>query len=177
MAEFVLNSCVHDGNEYFPFKIIYGYKPNFTIPAGRQSQVPALDVQLDNMAKVQKEAEAALWLMKQWMKVDYKRDKKQAHQFAPGDLVGLSAKDIKIHQPTPKLGPRQLRPFKVLKCVGDLDYHFELPVWLKIHKVIHVDRLSPWRDNGINKPPPPKLVKINGEEEYEVNKILDSRLY
>ena len=103
-----------------------------------------LDDRLDNMAKVRKEAEAALRLTKQQMKADYERDRKQAHQFAPGDLVGLSAKDIKIHQPTPKLGPRQLGPFKVLERVGDLDYRLELPVWLKIHDVIHVNRLSPW---------------------------------
>lgn len=177
MAEFVLNSRVHNGNGHSPFEIVYGYKPDFTIPAGRQSKVPALDDWLDNMAKVRKEAEAALWLTKQRMKADYERDKKQAHQFAPGDLVGLSAKDIRIHQPTPKLGPRQLRPFKVLERIGDLDYRLELPVWLKIHDVIHVNRLSPWRNNGIDKPPPPKPVEVDGEEEYEVDKILDSRLY
>lgn len=50
---------------------------------------------------------------------------------------------------------------------------------LKLHDVFHVDRLSPWRGNEINGclPPPPEPIEIEGEEEYEVDRILDSRCY
>ena len=177
MAEFVLNSRIHDGNSHSPFEVIYGYRPDFTVPAGKRSGIPSLDERLDNMARVRKEAEAALRLSKQKMKEDYERGKKHAHEFKPGDLVALTAKDIKIHQESPKLGPRQLGPFKVLERTSDVDYRLELPAWLKIHDVIHVNRLSPWRDNGVEKPPPPKPVVIDNEEEYEVDKVLDSRIY
>ena len=129
------------------------------------------------MARVWKEAQAALRQTKLQMKEDYETAKKRAHVFKPGDMVWLSAKDIKIHQPSLKLGPRQLGPFKVLKKVGELDYKLELPHWLKVHPVFHVNRLSPWHDQGVDRPPPPKLVQVQGEEEYEVDKILDSRIF
>ena len=91
-------------------------------------------------------------------------------------MVMLQAKDVKIHQPSPKLGPRQLGPFKILERIGDLNFKLELPGWLKLHPVFHVNRLSPYRDNGLAKPPPPDPVIVDGEEEYEVEKILQHRI-
>ena len=47
------------------------------------------------------------------------------------------------------------------------------------HAVIHVDRLTPWQGNDVNgvQPPPPEPVEVDGELEYEVEDILDSRKY
>ncbi|GJF00822.1 polyprotein [Phanerochaete sordida] len=177
MAEFVLNSHVSSATGRTPFEIVYGYTPDFTIPAGKHSNIPALDERLDRMAHICKEAEAALRQTKLRMKEDYEAAKKRAHVFKPGDMVWLSSKDIKVHQPSPKLGPRQLGPFKVLEKVGELDYKLELPHWLKIHPVLHVNRLNLRHDQGVSKPPPPKPVQVDGEEEYTVEKILDSRLF
>ena len=177
MAEFVLNSQMSSATDYTPFEIVYGYTPDFTIPAGKHSRISALDDRLDNMAQIRKEAEAALRQSKACMKEEYEATKKHAHLFKIGDMVWLSTKDIKVHQPSPKLGPCQLGPFKVLEQIGDLDYKLELPHWLKVHPVFHVNRLSPWHDQGVDQPLPPKPVEITGEEEYEVEKILDSRFF
>jgi hypothetical protein len=68
--------------------------------------MPSLDERLDRLADVRKEAEAALQLSKEWMKEQFERNKRSAHVFNVGDMVWLTAKDIKIHQKTPKLGPR-----------------------------------------------------------------------
>jgi hypothetical protein len=78
------------------------------------------------------------------MKEQYERDKKTAHSFNVGDLVWLQAKDIKIHQKSPKLGPCQLGPFKVIKRIGNLDFKLDLPHYLKLHSVFHVNRLAPY---------------------------------
>lgn len=75
------------------------------------------------------------------------------------------------------ISPRQLGPFKILAKIGDLDYKLELPNWLKIHPVFHVNKLSPWHDQGVKKPAPPKPVKVAGEERYVVEKVIDSRIY
>jgi hypothetical protein len=111
------------------------------------------------------------------MKEQYKRDKKTTYSFNVGDLVWLQAKDIKIHQKSPKLGPRQLGPFKVTEHIGDLDFKLELPHYLKLHPVFHVNHLAPYRDNDLDKPSPPDPVTVEGEEEYEVDKITDSRIF
>jgi hypothetical protein len=92
-------------------------------------------------------------------------------------MVWLTVKDIKIHQKTPKLGPRQLGPYKVLERVGGLDYCLELPFYLNLNSVFYVSCLSLWHDNGLSKPPSPEPVVVQGEEEYKVNSIIDSRVY
>ena len=50
---------------------------------------------------------------------------------------------------------------------------------MKIHNNFHVDHLSPWKGNEVNgiEPPPPKPEVINGEEFWEVDEILDSRIF
>jgi hypothetical protein len=42
-----------------------------------------------------------------------------------------------------------------------------------------VDRLSPYKGNEVNGqvPPPPEPVTVEGEEEYEVDHIRDSKLF
>lgn len=175
-AKFALNSHVHSEAAKAPFEIIYGYLPNFTIPVGKRSNLPSLDERLQHLAKVREEAEAAMRMTKERMKAQYERDKKTAHSFNVGDMVMLQAKNVNIHQLSPKLGPHQLGPFKILERIGDLNFKLELPGWLKLHPVFHVNRLSPYRDNGLAKPPPPDPVVVDGEEEYEVEAVTDSRI-
>ena len=58
-------------------------------------------------------------------------------------------------------------------------YELDLPATLKIHPVFHVDRLSRYEGNEVNgqRPPPPEPVMVDGEEEYKVDRILDSRYF
>jgi hypothetical protein len=56
-------------------------------------------------------------------------------------------------------------------------YRVELPRQWKIHNVFHADLITPYKETELHGPnftrPPPDL--INGEEEYEVEKILDMK--
>ena len=100
-------------------------------------------------------------------------------KFAVGDKVWLQAKNIKVHQQSAKLGPKQLGPFAITEVLSDLNYHIDLPPTLCIHNVFHVDCLSPYIGNDVNgnRPPPPDPVIVNAEEEYEVDHIRDSKLF
>ena len=101
------------------------------------------------------------------------------YKFNVGDKVWLQAKQIKIHQQSAKLGPKQLGPFEVTEVRSDVDYKLALPPALRIHDVFHVDRLSPYKGNEVNgqTPPPPEPVSVEGKEEYEVDHIRDSKLF
>jgi hypothetical protein len=118
-----------------------------------------------------------LQLSKEWIKEQFEWNKCVVHVFKVGDMVWLTAKDIKIYQKMPKLGPRQLRLYKILEWIRDLDYRFKLPSYLNLNPVFHVSHLSPWHNNGLNKPPPPEPVVVQGKEEYKVNSIIDSHVY
>jgi len=106
------------------------------------------------------------------MKEDYEKGKKKAHKFQEGDLVWLDSKDIKIKQPADKLRLKSLGPYPISKKVRDLDYRLDLSASpsLKIHQVIHVDRLPPWKVNKVNRvrPEPPPPIEVEGEDKYKV---------
>jgi hypothetical protein len=60
-----------------------------------------------------------------------------------------------------------------------VNYCLELPMQWSIHPVFHIDLLTPYKETIMHGPnftrPAPEL--INGEEEYSVEKILDSRRF
>uniref|UniRef100_A0A0W0GEU5 Putative pro-pol protein n=1 Tax=Moniliophthora roreri TaxID=221103 RepID=A0A0W0GEU5_MONRR len=52
-AQFVLNSRVHTAHDKSPFEVVYGYRPDFTIPAGRcTNKFPALEACLGDLKKI-----------------------------------------------------------------------------------------------------------------------------
>lgn len=176
VAEFVLNSRTNTSTKRSPFKLIYGYKPDFTIPIScKSTDLPALDDRLDSLRMACKDAEAALCRAKDKMK---QLPSKPLPNYKVGDMVWLQAKDIQIKQASRKLGPRQLGPLEVLETKFDLTYHLKLPPALKVHDVFHINWLSPWGGNKINgqRPPKPGPIEIEGEEEYKVKEVLDSIL-
>jgi hypothetical protein len=111
------------------------------------------------------------------MKKQYKCDKKTAHSFNIGNLIWLQIKDIKIHQKSPKLGPRQLDLFKVIKRIGDLDFKLDLLHFLKLHPIFHINCLALYCNNSLNKSPLPDSITVKDEEEYKVDKITDFHIF
>src|SRR5882672_10493562 len=78
-----------------------------------------------------------------------------------------------------KLAPRRYGPFKVAAKISDIAYRLELPDVWKIHNVFHASLLMPYKETDKHGPnflePPPDL--INGEEEWEIEKILGHQTY
>jgi hypothetical protein len=95
-------------------------------------------------------------------------------QLTVGQSVLLSSKNIRIATTgTPKLLPRFLGPFKVLKNVGPVAVKLDLPPHWKIHPVFHVSLIKPF-----NGPASPEVetVDVEGYPEYEVETILSHRV-
>ena len=155
------------------FELLYGYTPDFTIPAGRLTGIPLVDKHLQHLCTLRIDAEAALRLSKEHMKEGHPKSH-GASAFTVGNKVWLQAKQIKIHQQSAKLGPKQLGPFEIIEVLSDVDYRLKLPPALRIHDIFHIDCLSPYKGNEINgfEPPPPEPITVDSEEEYEVDHIL-----
>jgi hypothetical protein len=177
-AEFVINSRLNSATGHTPFELLYGYTPDFTIPPGRPVSIPLVDKHLQHLHCLCIDAEAALRLSKKCMQTE-KEQRLTPYKFNVGDKVWLQAKQIKVHQQSAKLGPKQLGPFTVTEVKSDVDYRLNLPPVLKIHDVFHVDRLSSYKGNEVNGllPPPPEPVTVDGEEEYKVDHIRDSKVF
>jgi hypothetical protein len=174
----VINSRLNSATGDTPFELLYGYTPDFTIPPGHPVGIPLVDKCLQHLHLLCIDAEATLRLSKQCMQME-KEQRLTPYKFAVGDKVWLQAKQIKVHQQSAKLGPKQLGPFTITEVKSDVDYRLDLPPVLKIHNVFHVDRLSPYKGNNINGllPPPPEPVTVDSEEEYEVNHVRDSKVF
>ena len=96
-----------------------------------------------------------------------------------GDCMFILARFIKSTWPTKKLSEKYLGPFEVIGKPGTHSYLIKLPNHFRaIHSVFHVLQIEPVPlsniPNCINPPPPP--IEINGNLEFEVVQILDSKL-
>jgi len=109
----------------------------------------------------------------------YNRRRSPAPVFKPGDWVYLDASDIRTTRPSLKLSHRRLGPFEIERQVGPSAYRLKLPHGLRqLYPVFNVVKLSAAPDDPIlgRKPqaPPPPIV-VDGEPEWEVEEVLDSR--
>ena len=111
-------------------------------------------------------------VQKKWTK-----GKDQEQRYKIGDQVWLEGRNLRIDRPSVKLAPKRYGPFKIRKVLSPITYQLTLPPQWKIHDVFHADLLTPYHETELHGPnftkPPPDL--IDGEEEYEVKDILQSR--
>ncbi|XP_041437915.1 uncharacterized protein LOC121399951 [Xenopus laevis] len=99
-------------------------------------------------------------------------------KFKVGDLVWLSTVYLKLSCPSGKLGQRFLGPFPIIRQINSVAFQLKLPASWHIHPVFHTALLKPastFRFPGRTAPPPLPVV-VDGQEEFEVEEILDSRL-
>ena len=98
--------------------------------------------------------------------------------FDVGDLVWLSLKGYKTGRPNKKLDHQWTGPFKILERRGH-SFRLDLPPQMKIHDVISPDKLRKSANDPLSGQvvEPPDAFEINGEQEWEVEKVLASRLY
>ena len=168
MAEFAHNSWPHEQTKHTPHELITGINPtaSFTIP---EDSVPAAQERLQELKESRSEAQKALQKRIKPLNV--------SRSFASGDKVWLDARNLRIRTPSKKLSHRRIGPYPVQEQLSPVTYRLKLPESLKINNVFHVDLLTPYHETDAYGPQPsqPPPVLIDGEEEYEVESIIDDR--
>ena len=124
-------------------------------------------------------AQAALKNVQRLLVKRSERKKGQRHYqgFAEGEQVWLEGTNLRLSHPTTKLAPRQYGPFTITKIISPVVYQLELPGHWAIHNIFHASLLTPYKEteeHGTNYVQPPPDI-IEGEEEYEVERIMNSR--
>ena len=91
----------------------------------------------------------------------------------------LSTKDLKWQMKgrrTEKLMERFVGPYKVKRIISNNMVELELPRTIKIHPVVNVSRIRKYKEQVRGQKKQPALpVIIEGEEEYEVEKVINKR--
>ncbi|KAF8748302.1 hypothetical protein RHS01_10955, partial [Rhizoctonia solani] len=171
LAEYAYNNARHSATGKTPFELVYGRNPVMN-PSNVPANVPEADHVAETLAQEWKEAEAALQMTKEKMA----GLKGTTPEYSIGKKVWLDGKNVELRTNSNKLDPRRLGPFEILEKISSHAYCLKLPETLKIHDVFYVGLLSKVHENPSQpfpERPPPETIE--GEEEYEVEQIIDSK--
>ena len=109
----------------------------------------------------------------------YDAGRKPDPNLPSGDMVLVFPRNICTTPPCKKLDYKTIGPFKILAKIGGRLYKLDLPPLMRIHNTFHISLLELYHDNQFpsqpTQPPPPIIVE--GEPEYELKRIINSRLY
>jgi hypothetical protein len=171
--QFTHNNWPSDTMRKSPFLLLMGYNPCADW-VHATSLIPRVTLRLNQFKEAREQARQHMIKAQQsWVKSH------DTPRYKEGDLVWLEGKNLWINQPTGKRAPRRHGPFKVIQVMSAVNYRLELPMQWSIHPVFHTDLLTPYRETIMHGPnftrPAPEL--INGEEEYSIEKILDSQCF
>jgi len=180
MAEFQHNNHVHSTTQQPLFLLDTRRIPCMGFePQQNHSDLETVNEFTERMRMAIKEAKSAIHKTQDDMKRYYDHRRTPAPVFKPSDKVFLDASDIHTTCPSQKLSHRRLGPFVVEQWIRPMAYRLRLPHGMKqLHPVFNVVKLTPAPDDPItgrtteDHPPP---IVIDGEAEWEVEEILDSR--
>src|SRR6266404_4949461 len=152
-----------------------GYNPRATWEVSTSS-IPQVNTRLEQITEARQLAYEAWKQVEETWRCPTRRPQ---WQYKEGDQVWLEGTNICTSHPTAKLAPKCHGPFQITKVLGPVTYQLQLPDQWQIHPVFHVDLLMPYKEmttHGANYTrPPPDL--INGEEEYEVERVINSQQF
>lgn len=179
LAEFAYNNAPNATTGVSPFFANKGYHPSISVHPERDLtsiRAQEYSVDLDSLHQFLRE-EMSLAQKRYQGPADAKRA--NAPAFEVGSSVYVKAKYFRSTRPSRKLSEKNLGPFVIIAQPGSHSRTIRLPEAMKaVHPVFHVSQLEPAIPNNIPNrvQPPPPPIEIDGEPEYEIAEILDSKV-
>ena len=179
LAEFAYNNAPSATTGISPFFANKGYHPNLTVHPERDlasARAHNFVVDLDELHHTLKEE-----ILEAQKRYQTSADSRRLPppEFKIGLKAWVKAKYFRTTRPSRKLSEINQGPFDIIAQLGPLSYTLKLPDSMRaIHPVFHVSMLEPDTPNTIPNraeiPPPP--IEVEGELEYEIERILDSAI-
>ena len=179
VAQFAYNNSLHSTLGESPFQCMFAEPARWedVIRNDKDTEVPEARKRAIDLAAMRGKLEARVKKAVE-QQAKYYNAKHKPQSYKVGDMVYLNSKNIKSTRPSKKLDYKYYGPYEVELPIGKQAYRLRLPPSMKIHNVFHVSLLEPCNVRpGSALPPPPPIIVNEGEEEYEVEEILDSRLH
>ena len=179
--EVAYNSAVNSTTLCSPFFVNYGMHPKILPTDVVFSNNPTAKSFLDSIYDSTKFAYERIVQQNAKM-AKYANKSRMAHNFSVGDQVWLSTKNLSIEDGSGmrKLHPKFCGPFKIAEKINEVTFRLNLSEPMKarkIHDAFHTSLLKPYvpdKFGRYDKPLPPVNIQ-DGEEEYEVEAILEAK--
>jgi len=160
-----------------PFKCILGFQPPMSPWSREPTDLPSIT---DCVRRGGDRAPTHLLHAVRRKVHQANRHRRPSPEYAPGQWVWLSTRDLRIRLPCRKLSPRYVGLFKISRQITPVSFRLELPSNYRISPTFHVSLLKPAggperRDGGGAQPQTPLPFLVDGEEAYRVHELLDSR--
>jgi len=178
-AEFAYNNKVHTGTKVSPFKANSGQNPRMGFEMRKKGKHEGAEKFAEKIKNVQEEAKAVLQKAQEEMKRYADRERGKVEEYRVGNLVLLSTKDLKyqmVGRHMDKFTERFVGPYKVKAIISSNTIELDLPSTVRIHPVVNVSRVR-WYKSQVEgqRKEAPQPVVIEGEEEWEMEKIINKR--
>jgi hypothetical protein len=181
LAEFCYNNTVTETTKVSPFFGNYGYHPRAfnDLIENKNTNPPGNKDSIESLQQLHEQLRGEI-AYAQATQSEYANKKRLPDlRLNTGDKVWLRRKNIKTTRPSSKLDWKYLGPYTIIQKVGQKAYKLDLPPAVRIHPVFHSSLLEPVSEKTpipgqINPEPPP--IEIDGQDEWEVEEIIDSKL-
>jgi len=173
IVQYAINARPSAMTKQAPYKLWMGFIPR-AHQADHASNIPVIELCKEQLKEARRQA---LEVMKQSQEL---LGHKSTHRpYLKGQKVWLEGINLHTTHPTSKLCPKHYGPFRIIEAIGPTTYRLALPTQWKIHNAFHGSLLLPYhetKEHGRNFPEPvPELIE--GQPEWEVEEILNSRRY
>jgi len=179
-VEFAYNNAPSATTGVSPFFANKGYHPNLSVYPERDiafSCARDFVLNLDELQDTLKE-EIAKAQRQYQPSTDSRRQ--QPPDFQVGQSVFVRSQYFRTTRPSKKLSEKYLGPYEIIAQPSPQSFTLRLPDTMRAaHPVFYVSMLEPATPNTFQQrsEPPPALVIIDGEPEYEISKlIVDSKI-
>ena len=179
LAEFAYNNAPSATTGISPFYANKGYHPNITVhPEYDLASSRAKDLVV-NLEELHQELKATITEAQRRYQGPADARRAPAPNFAVGQQAFVKAKFFRTTRPSKKLSDKYLGPFDIIAKAGSHSFTLRLPDTFRgVHPVYHVSMLEPTIPNEIpnrvQSPPPP--VDVQGDLEYEIAEVADSKI-
>ena len=171
-AEFAYNNLAHKSTKNTPFFLEYGRHPRAGPIVNKVFKSTDLNDIMKTRHEAQEQAKAALELAAERMKWYYDKGVQNV-PFKVGQKVLLTLKDYQTTETA--LSPKYEGPFEIIEQLGPVTFKLRMPAKFRgIHPVFHASKLATYNEPTIEgqKPIKSEPIVIHGEEEWEVEEIL-----
>jgi hypothetical protein len=183
LAEFAANNGTSETTKCSALFAVTGVDPRMTFEeATEESGDPRIldaDQTQERMNQIHAHLRVEMRRSQDIMEDGANRKRLPAPQMQEGTKVWLDPRHIRTTRPSRNVDRKRLGPYTVKRRMSHYAYELDLPRGLRIHPVHHVSLFDPVAEDPLPgqvvMPPPP--VEVEGDSEYQVERVEDSRVY